>query len=233
VDAPASIRRFGVCIAPYFVSITKIREVLRKNMTYRFYPFLPLILVFFLSCTQVLAKHEANEPTDGTVNSFRWLQSPLSLSDVQIHNKEGERTVLSQFKGKIVLLNLWASWCSPCVRELPALDRLQQRLDGEDFIVVAVSIDSDPDLARKLFIDQLSIENLKFYIEPAEEIGRFFPVDVLPASFIIDRKGRAMGLLRSYVDWDDPQADTLINRLLAGVSATTLSSEKEQRNQAQ
>ena len=202
-------------------------------MTYRFYPLLPLILALCLSSTQVLAKHEANEPTDGTVNSFRWLENPLTLDQVPIHSEEGVQVTLSQFKGKIVLLNLWASWCLPCVRELPALDRLQKRLGGEDFVVVAVSLDSDPDLARKLFIDQLSIENLKLYIEPAEQIGRFFPVDVLPASFFIDRKGQAIGLLRSYADWDDAHVDTLINRLVAGVATTTLRAEKAQRDQAQ
>jgi thiol-disulfide isomerase/thioredoxin len=202
-------------------------------MTYRFYPLLPLILALCLSSTQVLAKHEANEPTDGTVNSFRWLENPLTLDQVPIHSEEGVQVTLSQFKGKIVLLNLWASWCLPCVRELPALDRLQKRLGGEDFVVVAVSLDSDPDLARKLFIDQLSIEHLKLYIEPAEQIGRFFPVDVLPASFFIDRKGQAIGLLRSYVEWDDAHADTLINRLVAGVATTTLRAEKAQRDQAQ
>lgn len=202
-------------------------------MTYRFYPLLPLILALCLSSTQVLAKHEANEPTDGTVNSFRWLENPLTLDQVPIHSEEGVQVTLSQFKGKIVLLNLWASWCLPCVRELPALDRLQKRLGGEDFVVVAVSLDSDPDLARKLFIDQLSIEHLKLYIEPAEQIGRFFPVDVLPASFFIDRKGQAIGLLRSYADWDDAHADTLINRLVAGVATTTLRAEKAQRDQAQ
>lgn len=200
----------------------------RKNTIFRFYPVLPLALVFFLFCTQVSANHQANEPIDGTVNSFRWLKSPLTLNDVPIHSDEGKQVTLSEFKGRIILLNLWASWCSPCVRELPALDRLQQRHGGEDFVVVAVSLDSDPDLARKMFIDRLAIENLKLYIEPAEQISRFFPVNVLPASFIIDRKGQAIGLLRGYVDWDDPQADTLIKRLVAGIAVTTFNSEKAQ-----
>ena len=194
-------------------------------MRYRYYTILSLTLMSLLICTEVSAKHEANEPTDGTVNSFRWLKTPLSLSDVPIHSDEGKRITLSEFDGKIVLLNLWASWCAPCVRELPALDRIQQRHSGDDFVVVAVSLDSDPLLARKLFIDRLAIEQLKLYIEPAEQLGRFFPIDVLPASFIIDRQGQAMGLLRSYVDWDDPQADTLIKRLIAGVKVTTLISE--------
>lgn len=202
-------------------------------MTYRVYPSLLLVLVFSVFSVQVWASHEASEPSDGTTNSFRWLESPLPVSTVQIRNGEGNRVSLSQFKGKVVLLNLWASWCPPCIRELPALDRLQQRLGGEDFVVVAVSMDRDPDLARQMFFDRLSLEHLTFYTEPADQLGRFFPVDVLPSNFFIDREGQAMGMLRSYVDWEAPQADALIRRLIAGVSAATLRAEKTQRDQAQ
>ena len=223
----------GACFSSSIFSSTNIYTAFIENMTFRFYPTLPLILLFFLFHTQVSAYHEASEPSDGTVDSFRWLNNPLALNNVPIHDNEGKQLALSRFAGKIVLLNLWASWCSPCVRELPALDRLQQRLGGEDFVVVAVSLDSDHELARKMFNERLAIEHLKLYFEPAEQLGRFFPVDVLPASFIIDRKGQAMGLMRSYVDWDDPRADTLINRLVAGVSVTTLGSEKAQRDQVQ
>ena len=202
-------------------------------MTYRDYLTPPLVLVFFLFCTQVFATHNPSEAYDGTVNSFRWLKSPLNVNDVPIHNEEEKRIILSRFEGKIVLLNLWASWCSPCIRELPALDRLQNRLGSDDFVVVAVSLDEALDPAKELFFDKLSIEHLKLYIEPAEQLGQVFPVDVLPASFIINRKGQAVGLLRSYVDWDDPRTDTLIKRLISGVSITTLSAEKAKRHQAQ
>ncbi len=197
-------------------------------MTFKLNPVLLLILVFFLFCTQAMATHEANEPTDGTVNSFRWLESPLLLGDVPIHNEAGKQISLSQFHGKIVLLNLWASWCPPCVRELPALDRLQQRLGVENFAVVAVSLDKNPEFARKMFIERLSIRNLDFYIEPVEQIGRIFPVDVLPANFFIDRKGQVVGILRSFVDWGDHQADTLIKRLIAGEAVTALRAGKVQ-----
>jgi len=197
------------------------------------FPALSLILVFFLFPSQPMAGHGASEPSDGTVKSFRWLKSPLPVGNIPIHSEAGERILLSQFKGKIVLLNLWASWCPPCIRELPALDRIQNRLGGEDFVVVAVSLDSDPKLARQMFVDRLSIEHLNLYIEPAEQLGRFFPVDVLPISFIIDREGQAMGLMRSYADWDSPEANTLIKRLVAGVTGTTLKEEKAQRDQVQ
>ena len=179
-------------------------------------PGLPLLLTLFLFCTQAIASHEASEPSDGTVKSFRWLQDPLPLDAVSIHDKDGKEINLSEFEGKIVLLNLWASWCPPCIRELPALDRLQKRLGGEEFSVVAVSLDKDPQVARQMFNERLSIEHLELYIEPAEQIGRFFPIDVLPANFIIDKRGRAIGMLRSYADWDAPESDALFKRLISG-----------------
>lgn len=195
----------------------------------RFFSTLPLMLMFVFACTRVMASHEASEPSDGSVDSFRWLETPLPVAASAFHDGQGKQISLSQFEGKIVLLNIWASWCQPCVIELPALDRLQQRLGSDDFVVVAVSIDSDAEEARKMFVDRLSMKHLQLYIEPAEQVGKYFPVDVLPASFFIDRQGRAMGLLRSYVEWDDPLADKLIERLVAGVEASTLRMEKKQR----
>jgi thiol-disulfide isomerase/thioredoxin len=169
----------------------------------------------FYSC-HAWATHGATEPSDGTVNSFRWLKNPLILPETSIQRWPAERVGLSRFKGKIVLLNLWASWCPPCVHELPALDRLQQRLGSEEFVVIAVSVDSDPELARKLFVDKLALSHLDFYVEQPERLGKTFPLDVLPSNFIIDREGRAIGMLRSYVDWSSPAADEFVRRLLAG-----------------
>ena len=172
------------------------------------------LLALMLFCSPVPAYHEASEPSDGTVNSFRWLQEPLQLPEISIGRWPAERVSLSQFRGRIVLLNVWASWCAPCVRELPALDRLQQRLGGEDFTVVAVSVDRDPEPARQMFLERLTLEHLAFYLEPPDRIGQFFPVDVLPSNFILDREGRAIGLLRSYVDWDSPEADRFFRQLM-------------------
>jgi len=177
-------------------------------------PWLVLALSFCFS--QAWASHGATEPSDGTVNSFRWLQNPLVLPETTIQQLPADHVSLSRFKGKVVLLNLWATWCPPCVYELPALDRLQQRFGGEEFIVVAVSVDRDPELARKMFSERLALSHLQFYFEPPERLGKTFPMDVLPSNFILDREGRAIGMLRSYVDWDSPAAGEFVKRLLAG-----------------
>lgn len=201
-------------------------------MRYRFYSSLLLAMAICLFSAAAPATHETNESYDGTINSFRWLKSPITVGEVLMRNDQGERIALSRFKGQIVLLNLWASWCKPCATELPALDRLQQRLGGDDFVIVAVSLDSDVDLARQMFAD-LSVESMAFYSETAEQLAKYFPVDVLPTNFLIDRDSRVMGLLRSNLNWDDSESENLINRLIAGVSAATLRAEKTQLQQTQ
>ncbi len=191
----------------------------------RKYLFPPLVLVFLLFNSNLYAAHESSEHYDGTVNSFHWLKKPLNVADAAIHDENGNRFTLSDFKNRIVLLNFWASWCAPCIRELPKLDRLQQRLGGDDFVVVSVSLDENIEPAREMFFDQIQIKHLQLYLEPATQLGKFFPVDVIPVNFIIDRNGQATGLLRSYVDWDNPLSDTLIKHLIAGAPINTLNAK--------
>ena len=186
-----------------------------------------MFLLVLLTSTNAPAAHKTSETYDGTIKSFRWLKQPRPVNHVSIQNDQGERISLSRFKDKIVLLNLWASWCKPCIDELPALDRLQKRLSGSDFVIVTISLDDDLDQARKMFFDTLSIQSMAFYHESDERLGQDFPVDILPASFLVDREGRAVGLLRSRIDWIEPDADNLIKRLLAGVSPATLKAENQ------
>lgn len=191
-------------------------------------------LVFLITfSTNVFANHESNELYDGTINSFRWLKKPISVNHVTVKDEHGEKVGISKFNGKIVLLNLWASWCKPCIAELPSLDRLQNRMDSSDFVVLAVSIDEDINEAKKIFSGKLQVKSLDFYRESAELLGQDFPVDVIPTSIIIDREGQAMGLLRSNFDWDGPKTDMLINLLVSGTTTTTLISDKEQHSQIQ
>ena len=197
-------------------------------MGYKVYAPILLVLAISLAGIQALATHKTNETYDGTIKSFRWLKSSITVAEVLIQNEQQESIELARFNGKIVLLNLWATWCPPCIKELPALDRLQQRLGGDDFVIVAVSLDDDLNLARQMF-SRLSIQSLKLHSQTAESLGRHFPVDVLPTTFLIDRDGRAMGLLRSSINWDDPELDSLINRLIAGVSSATLRAEKQSK----
>ena len=193
-------------------------------MITRFFTSLLLAIALSLSSISVNASHESNEKYDGTIKSFRWLKTPIKVSKVLIRNDSGTRFPLSQFKGKIVLLNLWASWCEPCAKELPALDHLQEKFGGNDFIIVAVSLDEDREVARNMFTE-LSIGSMKLFSQSAEELGKSFPVDVLPTTILINRDSLAIGLLRSSLNWTDDESVNLIKRLMGGVTADTLRSE--------
>jgi len=195
-------------------------------MHFRIYPPLLLVLLVSLFNAEALAANNTSGKYDGTVNSFSWLKNPIAVNHVQFRNAQEMPVELSQFTGKIVLLNLWATWCPPCIEELPALDRLQQRMGKDNFVIVAVSLDDDIKLAGEMFFNTLSIKSLALYTESSEKMGRDFPVDVVPASFLIDRKGQAMGVLRGYVDWDSAETDALIKRLIAGDSAATIKANK-------
>ncbi|UCH74193.1 MAG: TlpA family protein disulfide reductase [Rhodospirillales bacterium] len=166
-----------------------------------------------------LATHSASEPSDGTVASFRMLEPPRAPPPFQFLDAGGRTVTLADFRGKVLLLNLWATWCAPCIREMPALDRLQAKLGKEEFLIVPISLDKEGRPAVEAFYERLGLRHLEIYLDPTMSIEAAFPVDVLPANFLVDREGRVTGFLRSYVDWEAPEAEAMIRGLLSA-SAT-------------
>ena len=170
--------------------------------------FFPFLLSLSLP---VIANHGASEPTDGTVRSFVDLKPADKVPLIQFQNGKGETISFDTFKGKVVLLNIWATWCGPCIRELPALDRLQKRFAKSDLIILPISTDREGLEIVRPYYERLKLKNLGIYNDATRAMEPFFPLDVVPANFIIDRNGIAVSFLRSYVDWDDAEVDNMIN----------------------
>ena len=103
---------------------------------------------------------------------------------------DGDQGNLTDYRGKWGGVNYWATWCPPCIRELPALDRLQGRLGGDDFAVVTLALDAGGAAEAAPFFTRLGIRHLALYVDPERRIGELLPDDVLPASFFLDREGR-------------------------------------------
>jgi thiol-disulfide isomerase/thioredoxin len=116
----------------------------------------------------------------------------------------GNTVSLSEFTGKIVLVNLWATWCEPCLREMPSLERVQSRL-GDKIAVVAISEDHGGSKTVDPFIDKLGLKSVKVYLDPKSAIERAFKVRGLPTSFLIDRKGMVLGRVEGAAEWDAPK----------------------------
>lgn len=125
-------------------------------------------------------------------------------------DEDGDKTTLEKFRGKIVVLNMWATWCAPCVHEMPTLDRLQQQLKDLDVVVVALSIDSAGAGKVREFFDEHEIQNLEVYVDPSMRAQAAFNVIGLPTTMIIDKEGRERGRLVGPAEWDDSRAADLV-----------------------
>jgi thiol-disulfide isomerase/thioredoxin len=121
---------------------------------------------------------------------------------------------LSHFRGKVVLVNLWATWCVPCRVEMPDLDRLQAALGGADFQVVAISQDRAGAVKAKAFLAEIGLKHLDFYIDATMKSGRAWGAYGLPTTFLLDREGNEVGRYLGPAHWDGPDAIKLIRAVI-------------------
>lgn len=147
-------------------------------------------------------------------DNFILSEPPKPAPEVSFSDRGGRDLTLKNFRGQAVLLNFWATWCAPCVREMPALDRLQARLGPEGLSVIALSVDRQGLEAVEPFYRRLSIEALDIYLDPANQVARSFTVPGLPTSYLIDPDGQMVGVLAGPAEWDSPDALALIRHYL-------------------
>ena len=138
---------------------------------------------------------------------------PLPAPAVSFVDLTGNTVNLSEFTGKIVLVNLWATWCEPCLREMPSLARMQLRL-GDKITVVAISEDRGGSKTVEPFIDKLELKSIKTYLDPKSTAERAFKVQGLPTSFLIDRQGRILGRVEGAAEWDSPELLDILKSFL-------------------
>jgi thiol-disulfide isomerase/thioredoxin len=155
-----------------------------------------------------------NALSTGQVAGFVFKSAPEELPPAPFVDADGRERTLADWKGKVVLLNLWATWCAPCRKEMPALDRLQASLGSEKFEVVAVSVDrTGIDGARK-FLDEINVRRLAVLADPNARMATTLKAIGLPATLLLDAEGREIGRLVGPAEWDAPEAKALIRAAL-------------------
>ena len=142
------------------------------------------------------------------------LPTPRAVSALTFQDRDGVAKSLADFKGRVVLLNIWATWCVPCRAEMPALDRLQARLGGPDFEVVALSIDRKGIDVVKPFYAELGLTSLGIYIDQSGNAAHALETVGVPTTLLIDRKGRELGRKLGPAEWDKPEAESLIRHAI-------------------
>ena len=149
------------------------------------------------------------------VAAFNFAPSePRPVPELTFFDGAGNEVSLADFRGEVVVLNLWATWCAPCRREMPSLDRLQARFGGDGLEVIALSLDRG-DVARvRDFYDELAISSLAIYHDPEGRAGRELGAPGLPTTILIDRNGQEVGRLLGPAEWDSDEAIAVIKALM-------------------
>lgn len=147
---------------------------------------------------------------------FVTLASPRPVPQLQFTDKAGRALSLTDFRGKVILLNIWATWCPPCRKEMPSLDRLQARLGGPDFEVVAVSINQGNDTLFLVeeFFREIGVKHLRIFLDQSGGAARAVGSLGLPVTLLVDRRGRELGRLVGPAEWDSPEAVALVQKFV-------------------
>src|ERR1700722_19503985 len=155
----------------------------------------------------------------GEVAALTMATSPLRLPDLTFDDADGKPKKLSDWRGRTVLVNLWAPWCVPCPKEMPALDRLQTRLGSKNFEVVAINIDTRDPEKPKTFLKEAKLSRLGYFsdekakvFQDLKAIGRALG---MPTSVLIDGQGCEIATIAGPAEWDSEDAVKLITAATA------------------
>lgn len=146
--------------------------------------------------------------------TFTSYVSPRSIENIEFEDGDSRKRSLADFRGKVVLLNIWATWCGPCRKEMPTLDRLQLRLGSPDFEVVALSIDRDGQAAVRRFFDEINVRALAIYVDAAAQAGTKLGIIGVPTTLLIDREGGEVARYTGPTEWDRPEVIDVIKQYL-------------------
>jgi len=170
------------------------------------------------------------DPTAAQEASKKFIMhaAPKPVAVIAFEDAEGRQRSLPDFRGKVVLLNIWATWCIPCRKEMPALDRLQSTIGDGEFNIVPLSIDrGGMDVVRK-FYAEVGIKKLGMYRDKSGSATRELGAVGIPTTLLIDREGREIGRLIGPAEWDSPEMIKFIRCVISGDGAARSSKETKQ-----
>ena len=141
--------------------------------------------------------------------------------EIQLKDVYGNTVRLSDFRGKVVFLNFWATWCAACVVEMSSMEKLHRRLKDKDFVMIAINM-QESDVQVKAFFEAFKL-TFTALLDPAGEVGSSFGIRAIPTTYIIDKTGRIIGQVSGPREWDSKAAITLFENLIDNdaVAATT------------
>jgi thiol-disulfide isomerase/thioredoxin len=176
------------------------------------------------ACRPAVALAQQLKPlAHGEVAALTMASSPLRLPDLAFEDGSGQPKKLSDFRGRTLLVNLWATWCVPCRKEMPALDNLQAQLGSPNFEVVAINIDTRDPAKPKKFLDDGKLTHLAVFsdvsakvFQDLKSVGRALG---MPTSVLVDPQGCEIATIAGPAEWDSNDATTLVKAAVKPVAA--------------
>ena len=172
-------------------------------------------VVAWLAAAMIVATGSQSTAAQELPKNFVMHDASRPLTAISFEDGQGRARSLADFKGKVVLLNIWATWCVSCRLEMPALDQLQAALGGADFEVVPLSIDRNGIDAVAKFYAGSGISHLAMYIDTSGKALRELDAVGLPTTLIIDRAGQEIGRIVGPAEWDASEIGELLKSIIA------------------
>lgn len=183
---------------------------------------LPFLMIFLtISAISYVFLNNAQLPSElkglqkGVLSRLELFDVPITPPNVPLDGRDGDVVHLNEFTGKFMLVNIWATWCAPCLEEMPSLARLNQARGGDDFEVVIVSIDRDGFPKTDPWLERLNIHGLRDFIEPSGRLPLLVESQQMPTTLILNPEGRMIGKITASLEWDGPEAQRLVDILLS------------------
>ena len=175
----------------------------------------PVAVFAALAAASAGAPAQAQKPPiGGDMKDFVLADPAKPVPEFAIADLAGTEVTLDAFKGKVVVLNLWATWCVPCIKEMPSLERLSDRMKDKGVAVLSVSQDRGGLKQVEPFLKKHTLKTLPIYLDPKGAVLKAIGGRGLPTTLVIDKEGREIGRLEGDAEWDGPHAVALIEHAL-------------------
>lgn len=155
------------------------------------------------------------ELREGDMRKLVVHDEPWEITEEPFALETGGEGRLSDYSGKITVVNFWAVWCEPCRHEMPMLSDLQEQLGGEDFEVVTIATGRNAPSAMKRFFEEIEVDNLPLHADPRMGMSRAMGVLGLPVTLVLDRNGQEIARMVGDADWSSDSATSILSHLIA------------------
>lgn len=157
---------------------------------------------------------------EGHMAKLQFHDAPRPASDLAFLRADDTESSLAAYDGKILVLNFWATWCAPCLKEMPGLDRLNLALGGDDFAVVTLATGRNSPAGIARFFKTTELQSLTQYRDIKQGIAREMDIPGLPTTVILDRQGREIARMTGDAEWDTPSAKAIVTALINGTGGS-------------